>query len=94
MYREARPFFLQEFKKLPTEKQAIFNSKIKMFKLGDPLIPIPSGVTKPIYQMEKTELKSLYWNHRAFFDQELNVLPKEVQTKLYEQASCSGVLCR
>jgi hypothetical protein len=87
MYRESPSFFLDQFKKLPPANQAIFNAKIKKFKLGDPLIPIPPGVTKPIYKMTTTELKTLYRNARVFFDQEAMALPPQVWKKLYAQVS-------
>jgi hypothetical protein len=85
MYRESPAFFLDEFKKMSSTEQAAFNAKIKKLKLGNPLIPIPPGVTKPIYSMNTNELRTLYKENKAFFEQETQYLPNSVKTKVNSQ---------
>jgi hypothetical protein len=84
IFRDNPAFMLQQFKTLHPVDQATFNAKIQQFKLGDPFIGNnPCGAERPLYQMNSVELKMLYKYGKAFFDQEVHVLPNQVQTKLY-----------
>jgi hypothetical protein len=84
-YDKNRPYFLQEFKKLPSADQTKFNKKLQELKLGDPLIPNSPFAKTPITEMNPEDLNTLYRNDRAYFDQEVNALPDKLKDGFYRE---------
>jgi hypothetical protein len=82
LYQQHPRFMLSEFKKLSPRDQARFNTKIKLLRLGPPLIPRPPDVKIPLFRMEPQEVKKLMKEHRSYAIQEFKALSDSNRKKL------------